>query len=192
MEGSVRRAGDLSVKEGDLIRELGVLEEQLTLVNQKNQLDTVANLLKGNIAERNAQRDRAAKSMLRLGAFLGQKIYYDYLVLKKKSEVLSMFRQIGSGKQAEAKKGLAAARSAMEENIAYYQDMVVTVAQEYTLDVIDAQLETLQAEFEKRGRVTLIDYALRFGSCVKTFDSSGEPELRHCFYGPLAIDQSLM
>jgi hypothetical protein len=192
MEGRMRRAGDLSVKEGDLMRELGVLEEQLTLVNQKNQLDTVATLLKGNIAERNAQRDRAAKSMLRLGAFLGQKIYYDYLVLKKKSEVLSLFQQIGSGKQVEAKKGLAAARSAMEENIAYFQDMVVTVAQEYTPDVIDAQLDTLQAEFEKRGRGALTDYASRFGGCVKTFNSDGELELQRCFYGPLAIDRSQM
>lgn len=192
VENEKRRTGDLSASEGDLIQELDALEKQLTLVNQKNQLDIVTTLLKGNIAERNAQRNRAAKSMLRLGAFLGQKIYDDSRILKRKHEVSEALGEINRKKAEEIKKSISKGRLLMGEVIAYYQDIVVNVGQEYTLDVLDIQLDTLSAEFKERGRSQLSKFAKHFHACVKHFNATGQPQLDSCFYVPLSLDQSLI
>lgn len=167
---------------GDPVQELEALRSYFSEIDQQLQLDKVALVLRANITERNEQRDRATKSMLRLGAFLGQKIRDDRKRLSAARSILEGRKKAGSDLSAvqRLEDTLRGAEVAMKENLDYYKDVVLQVGQEYTEGVIDRQYSKLVAEFENRQLRGLIPFASSFAACVSAYRKSGTVELQGC------------
>ena len=148
--------------------------ELLTQVDQKNHFDRIVTLLEGSISERDEQRNRAAKSMLRLGAFLGYLINRDKKILLQKQKISKLLPN-RSGRLKESQGNL-------DDNVAYFKDVVITVAQEYSSDIIDAQFSTLTTELQQRQREYFIKFAKSFISCIDFYRSHSELDLTSCFH----------
>lgn len=167
---------------GDPIEELTALESTLKEAEQKTNFQRVALVLRANIAERNEQRDRATKSMLRLGAFLGQKIHDDQKRLSGIRAILSGRKAAGSEESIIKRltKSVVAAEMTMRENLDYYAEIVLQVVQEYSEDKINAQYQKLITEFESKDIENLIPFAQSFSNCIKGYRKTGEVNMQIC------------
>lgn len=167
---------------GDPVEELASLESTLKDSEQKTKFQRVALVLRANIAERNEQRDRATKSMLRLGAFLGQKIRDDNKRLSGIRAILKGRRDVGSAGPTiqRLEKSVAAAEATMSGNLDYYAEVVLQVVQEYSAEKIDAQYQKLITEFETQDLENLVPFAQSFADCIVEYRKTGQTDAQGC------------
>ncbi|OEU65244.1 MAG: hypothetical protein BBJ57_05365 [Desulfobacterales bacterium PC51MH44] len=167
---------------GDPVEELAALESTLKDTEQKTKFQRVALVLRANIAERNEQRDRATKSMLRLGAFLGQKIRDDKKRLSGIQAILNGRKAAGGdGPTIQRLEGsVAAAEATMRENLNYYAEVVLQVVQEYSAEKIDAQYQKLITEFESQDLKNLVPFAESFANCIVEYRKTGQVNAQSC------------
>ena len=126
-------------------------------VKQRLQLLQVA--VRAGFQARDDQRDRAAKTRLRLGAFLCQKLKDDALPIDKLKDVQRVCVQ-ERGEQHERCRGQAAMIETEEgklwENLRYYADTLVTLVEDYEDAVLGRQLGILKSELTARGLQALL------------------------------------
>jgi len=148
----------------DPIKELELVKQATTDGDLRVRLDALALVVKANIASRNAQRGRAGKGVIRLGAFLGAKISDDLRRVRAIGAIVKGREEAGSSPALlkKVRAGLAASENTLSDNLQYYADTVVQLVQDYPSSVIDRQLEALLVEFESRDLKTLIPHAQRF------------------------------
>jgi hypothetical protein len=143
----------------------------------------------------NETRDRAIKALIRMGAFLGNKVATDRVRLrgietaigvaarefdnlenavrsrpvKERKQLLD--RAKGQLEKMEAKR--EAVQGSLQYSLSYYGDMVIEVARDYSLQLLEPQLAVMTVEFHDKKSRYLIDYANLFLSHVKVYQSSG-------------------
>lgn len=117
-------------------------------------------------------RSRASKSLLRLAAFLGEKIKVDRTFIANVEK--SRDTQKAAGTNVTALDGrLREMNAAMQGNVRYYADTVVQIAQDFSDSTIAQQLGTLRVEFDKTRVGHLERYAQLAARHVGAYRKSG-------------------
>lgn len=144
----------------DPVAELGLATQAASDFDLRARLERLSVTVAANIASRNEQRDRAAKVVLRLAAFLGRKLRDDIVRVAAIRAIVKGREAAGSGAKllATAKATLAASEAALEENFLYYADTLIEMVQDYPPDVLARQRDKLKVEFESRGLQALIPF----------------------------------
>ncbi len=150
------------------------LKNQINNPAIEAQFNAITDTLRSNIAERNEQRDRAMKSTLRLGAFLGRKLLDDNKRLAAINSILQERKTAGSDQN------LVIAQKAMQENMDYYYDVVIQVAQEYPVEIVVAQHKKLVAEFNTDRLSGLKPFVDAFVKCVELYRHEKEAKNIEC------------
>ncbi|MBV9835284.1 MAG: SUMF1/EgtB/PvdO family nonheme iron enzyme, partial [Alphaproteobacteria bacterium] len=93
-------------------------------------------------------RSRASKSLLRLAAFLADKIRADRTLIANFEKSRETQKAAGMN-VATLDTRLREANAAMQGNVRYYADTIVQIAQDFADSTITQQLGTLRIEFDK-------------------------------------------
>jgi len=157
----------------------------------RTQLEIIQRDLEKAYTETNEARDRAVKALLRMGAFLGNKVRSDKVrfdSVAKAIEIarteLAQLQQSGrgrsglettlknaAGKVAEMEERHKFLQTSLQNSFSYYGDMVIEVAGDYPAPVIEPQLEILKLEFKSKQSDYLNYYADLFVKHIKDYQS---------------------
>lgn len=154
---------------GDPVEELGVIIDALDDGNAKKRLTDVRLAMRVSLAQRDEQRDQAAKSSLRLGAFLGRKLRDDSHAVSALRSMHERRKADGNAEDPMLKRysdKLDQEQAVLEDNLRYYADTVIATSESYSPDVLAHQSEVLSVELEGRGLGGLVAYAQQFISHV--------------------------
>ncbi len=193
---------DLTVTAGAGARQ--ALESLAQTANQSNddrlrtQLEIIQRDLEKAYTETNEARDRAVKALLRMGAFLGNKVRSDKVRLDGVVKIIEITRneleqirqkilhgrpsaeQVNETKSAiksaesklvEMEQGRKSLQTSLQNAFSYYGDMVIDVAGDYPVQVIEPQLEILKLEFKSKQSDYLNYYADLFVKHIKDYQS---------------------
>ncbi|MDO8607613.1 MAG: SUMF1/EgtB/PvdO family nonheme iron enzyme [Phaeospirillum sp.] len=173
---SSRAIGGEAIK--DPVENLDRIAQGLGDLDLRHRLQAVGNDLKGTIAARNEQQDRAIRAAVRLGAFLGEKIEDDSRRLagiRKAIEGVSNIAKQGADvgdREERFRKSLEASQAILNDTINYYADTVTSTATDYDGGIVEAQRKTLTAELGNGKLASLIPYADIFARHVLNFQRS--------------------
>ena len=169
----------------------------------RDQLDAARLGFERVSAERNEVRNRAVKALVRTGAIFANKVKTDEVRLsavekaKERADALrdkirarlldartagqadkvarmqSALDRAG-GQIAKISKNLDQLREARDRSLAYYADIVVSVASDYSVQVVSPQLDALHVEFELKKIKYLIPYADLFVAHISEYRRNGK------------------
>ncbi len=156
----------------DPLEELSLLSKSAADPATKTRLQNLQTTLRANIAARDEQRDRAAKSSLRLGAFLGRKLSddsraVDALAKLYKSRVDSGVAEDPRTKDFKAR--LDSEQAAMDGNLRYYADSLIRTSEDYGDEVLKRQRDILVVELQGMGLGELKPYVERHFTHVTAY-----------------------
>ncbi len=117
-------------------------------------------------------RSRASKSLLRLAAFLADKIKADRTLIANFEKSRETQKAAGMN-VATLDARLREANAAMQGNVRYYADTIVQIAQDFADSTITQQLGTLRVEFDKTKVGHLDRYAQLAARQAGTYRKSG-------------------
>ena len=178
--------------------------DALTTVSQdtsdaalRTKLQTVLRDLEQATTLRNDMRDRAVRALLRVGAFLGNKIKTDKARLRSIERAiegvalpaLERLRKRVQGrpdavaildeaerKVREMRERQTGLQRAAGSTLSYYGDMVVTVASDYSPQVVAPQLEAVKVEFGAKKSDYLVPYAKLFAKHLDEYREFGSAD----------------
>lgn len=171
--------------------------EDLKEQNKENsalatRIDRAAASVRAQAAGQNEQLARAARSMIRLGAFLQRKLTDDAQRLKVLTTLMQARVSAGADEAtvSKLKRNLAENSKTLNENIEYFADTVVQVAQEYQPLVIKQQFGVLSDEFKNRKLDGLIPSAGKFVACVEKYSSHAVKSPAECISEATVIKET--
>ncbi|MFZ9406285.1 MAG: formylglycine-generating enzyme family protein [Burkholderiaceae bacterium] len=133
---------------GDPVREIDALAESLSDPALRRRVQSVGVAVKANIQTRNEQRDRAAKSEIRVAAYLAKK------VLEDKTRIRAIESIVAGPLPEDIKVGhrnnLRISREALESTLGYLSETIKQLGTDYPATSITSQSEVLKREFEAR------------------------------------------
>lgn len=150
------RSGDTA--QGDPLAELNTLIKATTDADIRTRLTALQRDYAKRIDEEVTLRGRTARSLIRLGAFLGDKLRADRQFLDSVQKSRESQKQAGldvKGLDARLKE----LNATLQGNLRYYADTIVQIAQDFNDSTVNQQLGTLTLEFEKSGTAHLDRYA---------------------------------
>lgn len=165
-------AGD-EAAEDDPLRELDRLAKAMGDADLRDRLARLALDFKATARARNQQRDRAARTLLRLGAFLGGKLADDQRLVATRAAVIARREQAGDDMTA-ARARLDTDRATLADNLDYYADTVIALVRDFPPSVVDSQLAALNTELRERDLEALVARADRFAAHARAYRRSGE------------------
>lgn len=174
-----------------------VQDEQL----QRN-LDDALRQLEISTTDRNDQRDRAIKTILRSGGVMGGRVVNEEQLRRVAENVVGQLEEQfvlleavvnarrGTDREAAGLEALARARASMEQSrnvvvqraaardvaMATYVDMAVTLASDYSDALVGPQLEVLVVELERQGFFYLIGPSEQFAVHVSSYRRSSRAD----------------
>jgi hypothetical protein len=156
----------------DPVKEVEALSKAVTEPALKKRIEGVGTVIKANIQARNEQRDRSAKSEIRVGSYLGRKVIEDRLKIRELERIVAgpLSENLKSGPRAN----LAASKEALDGTLNYMIDTLKQVGLDFPAPSISAQGEILKREFEARsvpGYGPIVDLVVRLSQGVR----SGKP-----------------
>ncbi|PWC40192.1 hypothetical protein TSO221_25720 [Azospirillum sp. TSO22-1] len=163
----------------DPVEELGVIVKATDDERVRRRLQDLQTTMRGNIAARDEQRDRAARVLLRLGAFLGRKLADDARAIDQLAAVYEARTKSASADDALAKryKGqLDTEKSVLSDNLKYYADTVLRAAGDYTAEVLSRQNAVLAVELKNNELPDLVRLAEMFLGHTQAYRASGKPD----------------
>jgi formylglycine-generating enzyme required for sulfatase activity len=131
-------------------------------------------------------RARASKSLLRLAAFLADKIKADRTLIANFEKSRETQKAAGMN-VATLDARLREANAAMQGNVRYYADTIVQIAQDFADSTITQQLGTLRVEFDKTKVGHLDRYAQLAARQAGTYRKSGAAQPDAWFKEILAL-----
>jgi formylglycine-generating enzyme required for sulfatase activity len=163
-------AGQLGAQQGDPVKEVDTLAAAIDNPALKARVQNLGTVIKANIQTRNEQRDRSAKSEIRVGAYLARKVAEDKLIVFKKEGMLkTLAANDPIRKTIDA--ALGQDRAALDSNVAYYIDTVLRLVSDFPANIATTQGEILKREFEARkldsGYKNIIETVLRHAARVR-------------------------
>jgi hypothetical protein len=155
----------------DPVKEVEALAKAVNDPALKTRIEGVGTVIKANIQARNEQRDRSAKSEIRVGAYLGRKLIEDQQKIRSLEHSLaSLPENLKAGTQAN----LTASKEALGATESYMIETLKALGLDYPAASISAQAEILKREFEARavpGYGPIVDLVVRFSQAAR----SGKP-----------------
>lgn len=157
----------------DPIAELEQIAKAAPTPEMKARLEQLRADLRANIAARDEQRDRAAKTALRMGAFLGQKLKDDGLAIDTLASLTESQKK--RAPDAERTKDYETAlkrdQGVMDDNLRYYADTVIRTAEDYGEDTLKRQKDLLATELKGLGLESLVPFVTLHLKHVLTYRS---------------------
>ncbi len=156
----------------DPLEELALLAKAAADPATKTRLQNLQASLRGNIAARDEQRDRAAKSGLRLGAFLGRKLADDSRAVESLAGLYKARMTGGAADDPRTKsykEKLDAEQAVLDGNLRYYADSLIHTADDFGQDVLKRQRDILLVELQGMGLGELKPYVERYFSHVAAY-----------------------
>ncbi len=143
--------------------------------NTKNRLIALRDDLRANMVARDEQRDRAAKSTLRLGAFLCAKLRNDAGIvdIQRRGFDARCPSNAPEDRCDRRQEQLESNERALSGVVEYYSDTVVRAAQDFSEEVLSDQELVLRAEVEARGVPSVAGWAAIYKSQVLEFAENG-------------------
>jgi hypothetical protein len=146
----------------DPVKEVEALAKAVSDPALKARIEGVGGVIKANIQTRNEQRDRSAKSEIRVGAYLGRKIIEDQVSI-------GAIERIVSGPASEETKkpfraNLAASKANLDATLNYMIDTLKQIGLDFPAPTTASQGEIVKREFEARavpGYGPLVDLVVR-------------------------------
>ncbi len=134
----------------DPLKEIELLAASVSDPALKTRIQNLGSVVKANLQSRNEQRDRSARSEVRVAAYLGQKLAQERANVKRKGEMLGTLKNLPElAKETEA--GLKRDQEALDANLLYYIDTIKRLGYDYPTAVTTAQADILKREFDGRG-----------------------------------------
>ncbi|MGE5442034.1 MAG: formylglycine-generating enzyme family protein [Bacteroidota bacterium] len=140
----------LAEQQEDPVKEVDVLAKAVEDPVLRQRVQNLATVIKANIQTRNEQRDRAARSGVRVGAYLARKLSEDKRIVAFRENQLKTLTQVSDSVRDGIKKQLEADKAALDFNLAYYIDTVTQLTSEYPEGIVSSQADILKREFEAR------------------------------------------
>lgn len=148
----------------DPLAELALLAKAAPDPATKTRLQNLQTTLRANIAARDDQRDRAAKTNLRLGAFLGRKLSDDYRAVDSLARLYKSRVETGEASDQRTlafKQQLDSEQAVLDGNLRYYADTLIRTAEDFGDDVLKRQRDILLVELQGMGLGELKPYVER-------------------------------
>jgi hypothetical protein len=152
----------LAEQQEDPVKEVDVLAKAVEDPALRRRVQNLATVIKANIQTRNEQRDRAARSNIRVGAYLARKLGEDKRIIAFRQDQLKTLTQASETVRDSIGKQLEADRAALEFNLAYYIDTITQVTSEYPEGIVSAQADILKREFEARQLQAMVPFINQF------------------------------
>jgi hypothetical protein len=146
------RSGDTA--QSDPLAELQTIIKATTDADIRSRLAALQRDYAKRLDEEANLRGRAARSLLRLAAFLGDKLRADRRFLDQVQKSRDTQKEAGLNVAALDAR-LRDLNATLQGNLRYYADTVVQIAQDFNEATVDQQLGTLKLEFEKGGTTHL-------------------------------------
>lgn len=152
----------------DPVKEVEALAKAVTDPVLKKRIEGVGGVIKANIQTRNEQRERSAKSEIRVGAYLARKVLEDQRRIRQQEASVKVLT--GDNKKA-VEGGLATSRENLDATLNYMIDTLKQIGLDFPAATTTAQGEILKREFEARsvsGYGPLVDLVVRYSQGVRT------------------------
>ncbi len=157
-------ANELAARQADPVKEVDALAGAIDNAAIRARLQNLAAVIKANIQTRNEQRDRSARSELRVASYVAKKLVEDGAVIATRQRMIDSMAA-GEPLRASVEQALARDREARDANAAYYLDTLLRLVSDFPAPVVSEQSEILKREFEARkldpGYGKLVDLVLR-------------------------------
>ncbi len=167
----------------DPVKEIEALAKAVNDPALRSRIEGIGGVLKANIQARNEQRDRSAKSEIRVAAYLSRKVMEDRSKIRAlEAAVATLPDNLRAGPQAN----LTASREALETTVLYLVDTLKQLGLDFASSSIASQGEILKREFEARRSAPVygpvVDLVSRTAQSVR----SGNPVDRNALLAELA------
>jgi Sulfatase-modifying factor enzyme 1 len=148
----------LAEQQVDPVKEVDVLAKAVEDPALRQRVQNLATVIKANIQTRNEQRDRAARSGVRVGAYLAKKLSEDKGIVAFREGQLRTLTQVSDTVRDSINKQLEADKAALDFNLAYYIDTITQLTSEYPEGIVSSQVDILKREFEARKLESMVPY----------------------------------
>lgn len=132
----------------DPVKEIEALAKATTDPGTKARIEGIGGVMKANIQARNEQRDRSAKSEIRVAAYLGKKVLEDRGKIRAIEAIVAL--PIPENVKVEHRKNIQASRDALDGTFLYLIDTLKQLGLDFPSSSIATQSEILKREFEAR------------------------------------------
>jgi hypothetical protein len=156
----------------DPVKEVDALAKAVNDPALKTRIEGVGGVIKANIQARNEQRDRSAKSEIRVGSYLARKIIEDQTKIKALEGTVA--GPLSEDLKKPFRANLTASRGQLDNTVNYLIDTLKQIGLDFPAPSATAQGEILKREFEARSLpayVPLVDLVVSFSQGVR----SGKP-----------------
>jgi len=161
------------------VDELAAITKAATDENMKKRLKELLLVFRGSIEMQSEQTSRAAKSALRLGAFLCRKLSEDAYVFGR---VKQRYEQKCTGDKTESgycKKRLQDIKPkevALQKNLSYYADTITQTAVDYSDNQLDQQMDILVRILKGRNLDSVLPFLNSYRKHLALFAGNGRIE----------------
>lgn len=138
----------------DPVQELDQITKAVADPVTKARLQSVELALRANIASRDEQRDRAVRTSLRLGAFLGRKLSDDSKAVDTLAKLYKTRVDTGGADDPRTKSfkaELDQEQAVLDDILRYYADTLIRTADDYSAEVVKKQYDLLLVELQGLG-----------------------------------------
>lgn len=145
----------------DPVKEVEALASATSDPALKARIQGVGAVIKANIQTRNEQRERSARSEIRVGAYLARKIVEDRVKIRRLEEALKILPE---NLRKDTQENLVVSRASLESTLNYMIDTTKQIGLDFPGPVTTTQGELLKREFEARsvsGYGPLVDLVVK-------------------------------
>jgi formylglycine-generating enzyme required for sulfatase activity len=132
----------------DPISEIEALAQLIDDPSIKRRIEGVGAAMKSNIQARNEQRERSARSEIRVAAYLGMKIIEDRAKIRALRSIIA--GPLPENFKVGHRDNLRSSEVALEGTVEYMLETVKQIGRDYPTDTLAAQAKILAQEFENR------------------------------------------
>jgi len=154
----------------DPVKEVEALAKAVGDPALKARIEGVGGVIKANIQARNEQRERSAKSEVRVGTYLARKVIEDRRRIASLERIAAL-PGMSDATKADSQRNIAASKEALDANVNYMIDTLKQIGLDFPAPTTNSQGEILKREFEARsvpGYGPLVDLVVRYSQLVRS------------------------
>ncbi|WP_049976223.1 SUMF1/EgtB/PvdO family nonheme iron enzyme [Azospirillum sp. B506] len=186
--GAVRKAWEelpkaaaaaIAGPQDDPVKEVEVLGAAVEDPALKQRIRNLSTVIKSSIQTSNEQRARAARSEIRVGAYLARKLADDKRIVATKERQIEALSEANQQLRDGIRRALETDRATLDFNLGYYIDTLTQLNAEYPEALMLAQAEVLKREFEARNLASLngfIDLCIRHAARLRADGKLDHPK----------------
>lgn len=151
----------------DPVKEVEALASATSDPALKARIQGVGAVIKANIQTRNEQRERSARSEIRVGAYLARKIVEDRVKIRRLEEAVKVLPE---HLRKDTQENLTVSRASLEGTLNYMIDTTKQIGLDFPAPVTTTQGELLKREFEARavsGYGPLVDLVVKTSQAAR-------------------------